>query len=78
MMRKFARVFMLLLAVISASSFMPGGKKLFDGKSLKGWVCEPFVDYEGITINEKGPIGLQLHAGVHMAVQFRNLKIKEL
>ena len=39
---------------------------------------EPFVDYEGITMNEKGPIGLQLHGGVHMAVQFRNIKIKEL
>lgn len=39
---------------------------------------EPFVDYEGITINEEGPIGLQLHGGVHMAVQFKNIKIKEL
>lgn len=39
---------------------------------------EPFVDYEGITINEEGPIGLQLHAGVHMAVQFRNIRVKEL
>jgi hypothetical protein len=39
---------------------------------------EPFVDYEGITINEKGPIGFQLHQGVHMVVQFRNIIIKEL
>jgi len=39
---------------------------------------EPFVDYEGITINGKGPIGLQLHGGVHMAVQFKNIRIKEL
>lgn len=39
---------------------------------------EPFVDYEGITINESGPIGLQLHGGVHMAVQFRNIRIREL
>jgi hypothetical protein len=39
---------------------------------------EPFVDYEGITINEKGPIGLHLHQGVHMAVQFRKIIIKEL
>ena len=39
---------------------------------------EPFVDYEGITINETGPIGLQLHGGVHMAVQFRNIKIREI
>jgi hypothetical protein len=39
---------------------------------------EPFVDYEGITLNQKGPIGLQLHGGVHMAVQFRNIKIKKI
>jgi len=39
---------------------------------------EPFVDYEGITINEKGPIGLQLHQGVHMVVQFKNIRITEL
>ena len=38
---------------------------------------EPFVDYEGITINEEGPIGLQLHGNVHMTVKFRNIKIKE-
>jgi hypothetical protein len=39
---------------------------------------EPFVDYEGITINESGPVGLQLHGNVHMAVQFRNIRIKEI
>jgi hypothetical protein len=39
---------------------------------------EPMVDYEGITINDEGPIGLQLHPGVHMAVKFRNIRIKEL
>jgi hypothetical protein len=39
---------------------------------------EPFVDYEGITLNQKGPVGLQLHGGVHMAVQFRNIKIKDI
>ncbi|KAA5539570.1 DUF1080 domain-containing protein [Roseiconus nitratireducens] len=37
---------------------------------------EPFVDYTGIAINEKGPIGLQLHGGHHMKVQFRNVRIK--
>lgn len=39
---------------------------------------EPFVDYEGITINASGPIGLQLHGGVHMAIQFRAIKIRKL
>jgi len=49
------------------------------GKRLQTFLNgEPFVDYEGITINESGPIGLQLHPGLHMAVQFRNIMIKEL
>ena len=39
---------------------------------------EPFVDYESITINEEGPIGLQLHPNVHMKVQFRNIRIREM
>ncbi|MCC9602481.1 DUF1080 domain-containing protein [Stieleria sp. JC731] len=39
---------------------------------------EPFVDYTGIAINDKGPVGLQLHAGHHMLVRFRNLKLTEL
>ena len=38
---------------------------------------EPFVDYESVTMNEKGPVGLQLHPNVHMAMQFRNITIKE-
>ena len=39
---------------------------------------EPFVDYTGVAINDKGPIGLQLHANHHMKVHFRNVKVKEL
>jgi hypothetical protein len=39
---------------------------------------EPFVDYEAIVINEEGPIGLQLHGNVHMAVKFRNIRIREM
>ncbi len=39
---------------------------------------EAFVDYEGKTIKHKGPIGLQLHGGVHMKMSFRNISIKEL
>jgi hypothetical protein len=36
------------------------------------------VDYTGVVLDDKGPIGLQLHGGVHMAVKFRNIKIREL
>jgi len=39
---------------------------------------EPFVDYEAVTIPEKGPIGLQLHPGVNMKVRFKNIIVKEL
>ena len=52
---------------------------IMTGKRIQTFLNgEPFVDYEGITINEEGPIGLQLHANVHMAVKFRNIKIKEI
>jgi hypothetical protein len=37
---------------------------------------EPMVDYTGVVLVDKGPIGLQLHGGVHMSVKFRNIKIK--
>lgn len=37
---------------------------------------EPFVDYDAKTIPDKGPIGLQLHGGVHMKCEFRNIKLK--
>jgi hypothetical protein len=36
------------------------------------------VDYTGVVLAEEGPIGLQLHGGVHMAVKFRNVKLREL
>jgi len=39
---------------------------------------EPFVDYEGETIPASGPIGLQLHQGVHMEMNFRNIRVREL
>ena len=39
---------------------------------------EPFVDYESVTMNEMGPIGLQLHPNVHMAIRFRNIRIKNI
>ena len=54
-------------------------KIIVTGKRIQTFLNgEPFVDYEGIVINESGPIGLQLHGGVHMAVQFKNIQLREL
>ena len=39
---------------------------------------EPMVDYTGIALVDEGPIGLQLHGGVHMSVKFKNIKVREL
>ncbi|MBE9518529.1 MAG: DUF1080 domain-containing protein [Bacteroidetes bacterium] len=39
---------------------------------------EPMVDYTGIALVDEGPIGLQLHGGVHMSVKFNNIKVREL
>lgn len=39
---------------------------------------EPMVDYTGVVLVDEGPIGLQLHGGVHMSVKFRNIRIQEL
>ncbi len=47
---------------------------LFDSKTLNG---KTMVDYEGIAIKDKGPIGLQLHGGRHMKVAFRNIQVRE-
>lgn len=35
-------------------------------------------DYEGKTFPEQGKVGLQLHGGVHMKMEFRVVKIKSL
>jgi len=54
-------------------------KIIVEGKRIQTFLNgEPFVDYESKTMNETGPIGLQLHGGVHMAVQFRNIEINQL
>jgi hypothetical protein len=37
---------------------------------------EAFVDYEGKTIKDRGPVGLQLHGGVHMKMLFRNINLR--
>jgi len=39
---------------------------------------EPMVDYTGIALVDEGPIGLQLHGGVHMSVKFKSIKVREL
>jgi hypothetical protein len=39
---------------------------------------EPMVDYTGVVLQDEGPIGLQLHGGVHMAIKFRNIQVREL
>lgn len=39
---------------------------------------EPMVDYTGIALVDEGPIGLQLHGGVHMSVKFKNIQVREL
>jgi hypothetical protein len=39
---------------------------------------EPMVDYTGVVLVDEGPIGLQLHGGVHMSVKFRNIRLREL
>jgi hypothetical protein len=52
---------------------------IMTGKRIQTFLNgEPFVDYEGIVINDEGPIGLQLHGNVHMAVKFKNIRIKEI
>lgn len=39
---------------------------------------EPFVDYRALNLVSEGPIGLQLHGGVHMDIKFRNVRIREI
>tara|TARA_R110002049_G_scaffold285698_4_gene467129 strand:+ start:314425 stop:315042 length:618 start_codon:yes stop_codon:yes gene_type:complete len=54
-------------------------KIVAQGKRIKTYLNgELFVDYETVTMPEKGPIGLQLHGGVHQKMFFRNIQFKEL
>lgn len=36
------------------------------------------VDYDGVKFKDKGPIGLQLHKGVHQKMEFEIISLKEL
>jgi hypothetical protein len=54
-------------------------KVIVQGKRIRTLLNgEPFVDYEAVNIPEEGPVGIQLHGGVHMKVKFRNIRLKEL
>jgi hypothetical protein len=47
-----------------------------EGKRIRTWLNgQEFVDYTGPKFKGKGKIGLQLHAGVHQTMHFRNLKL---
>ena len=37
----------------------------------------PLVDYKAATMPDKGAVGLQLHAGLHMKMFFRNIRLSE-
>ncbi|MEM1085296.1 MAG: DUF1080 domain-containing protein [Verrucomicrobiota bacterium] len=53
-------------------------KVVVEGKRIRTWLNgELFVDYEGAKFPPKGPIGLQLHAGVHQKMEFRGIEVKE-
>jgi hypothetical protein len=54
-------------------------KAIIEGKRIQTFLNgEPFVDYQAVNIPEEGPFGLQLHGNVHMAIKFRNVRLKEL
>ena len=54
-------------------------KVIVTGKRIQTFLNEePMVDYTGVVLEDEGPIGLQLHGGVHMSVKFRNIKVREL
>lgn len=54
-------------------------KVLVTGKRIRTFLNgEPMVDYTGIALVNEGPLGLQLHGGVHMSVKFRNIIVREL
>lgn len=54
-------------------------KVVVTGKRIQTFLNgEPMVDYTGVVLVDEGPIGLQLHGGVHMSVKFRNIRVREL
>ena len=54
-------------------------KVIVTGKRIQTFLNEePMVDYTGVVLEDEGPIGLQLHGGVHMSVKFKNVRVREL
>jgi hypothetical protein len=54
-------------------------KVIMRGKQIETFLNgEPFVNYPAINIGKEGPVGLQLHGGVHMTIKFRNITLREL
>ena len=54
-------------------------KVIIQGKRIQTFLNgEPFVDYQAINIVDEGPVGLQLHGGVHMEMKFRKVRLHEL
>jgi hypothetical protein len=52
---------------------------IMQGKQIQTFLNgEPMIEYTGVAISDKGPIGLQLHSGHHMKMLFRNLKLRKL
>ena len=53
-------------------------KVIVEGKRIQTFLNgEPMVDYTAVVMPDEGPLGLQLHGGVHMKVKFRDIKVKE-
>lgn len=49
------------------------------GKNIKTYLNGELInDYDGVKYPEKGKIGLQLHGGVHMKMEFKEIKIKPI
>jgi len=54
-------------------------KVVVTGKHIQTFLNgEPMVDYTGKVLIDEGPVGLQLHGGVHMAVKFKNIRVREI
>ena len=49
------------------------------GKNIKTYLNGELInDYDGVKYPEKGKIGLQLHANVHMKIAFKTVMVKEI
>jgi len=54
-------------------------KIIVKGKQIQVWLNgTQTMDYESVKIKSEGPIGLQLHAGVHQKMEFEIISFKEL